>query len=225
MKIKILLFLLLLSAYNITKANGFSFPIAQHANIVTIDAALNEAKTLAEIKAVSVKMYQFIFTPFNDTCPPPKTLDYKALCADIGSKTKVPEKEQTFYEYTYEKRILQLACVNIGVDDEETTKSKVQLFWNKYKTNCKCDSVTFGVQNGNILKFALSQSHPQFIETLSAYGIDINFTDPADGLNLLDYVISEIERMKKLQNSENAVMVYERYKAGIIAIGGKSNKK
>lgn len=34
---------------------------------------------------------------------------------------------------------------------------------------------------------------PEVIETLvSTYDCDINFIDPADGLNLLDYINSEI---------------------------------
>lgn len=156
--------------------------------------------------------------------PEPTKSHYKLLCADIGTRTKVNSNEYEYYEYTYEKRILLLACVDVKVDDEETIKKKVQIFWNKYKKNCYCDSVTFGVQNGSILKFALAQNFPQVIETLADYGCDINFIDPADGLNLLDYVSGEIARLKKLQNSANTVMVYERYKDGIIGLGGKSNK-
>lgn len=180
---------------------------------------------MEEIKAVAVKMYGIVLENLGDTCLQPKPNVYKALCADIGSDSKVSSNEREYYEYTYEKRILLLACVNVKLDDEETIKKKVQLFWNKYKTNCVCDSITFGVQNGNILKFALSKSRPQVIETLTAYGCDINFIDPADGLNLLDYVTAEIARLKQLQNSSNSVMVYEQYKASIIGIGGKSNKK
>jgi len=161
----------------------------------------------------------------DNDCPPPAANDYKALCLDISSRAKVSAKEQAFYEYTYEKRVLQLACINLELDDEETIKNKVQLFWNKYKTNCKCDSVAFGLQNGNILKFALSQNMPSVIETLaSSYELDINFIDPADGLNLLDYVNGEIIRLKELINSEGTVKVYENYKAGIIGIGAKPSK-
>lgn len=219
-------FLLLMANSSFTaKANDFNYSILHNSKIAAIDAALNGANSFEEIKAVSLKMSRILFKNFNDTCPPPKSIDYKALCADIGSKAKVPEKEQEFYEYTYERRILQLACVNIGVDDEETTKRKLVLFWNKYKKNCKCDSVEFNVQNGNILKFAISQNMPTVIETLASYGLDINFIHPADGLNLLDYIIQQIGHLKKLLNSEGSIKVYEEYKAGVIGLGGKSNKK
>jgi hypothetical protein len=164
-------------------------------------------------------------TFLDNNCPPPKESDYKALCTDIGSRAKVTEKEFEYYEYTWEKRLFSFACVNVQIDNEETIKRKLQSFWNKYKTNCKCDSLTFGVQNGNILKFAFSQDMPSVIETLADYGLDINFIDPVDGLNLLDYVNAEISRMSQLQNSENSVMVYNRYRANIIGIGGKSSKQ
>ena len=157
--------------------------------------------------------------------PEPQESDYKLICAHIGVKAKAPLSEIEYYEYAYEKRILQLACVNIGVDNEETIKRKVQIFWNKYKKNFKCDSVDFPIQNGNILKFAISQNMPEVVETLSdTYGLDINFIDPADGLNLLDYINWEIARMKKLINSKGSIRVWEEYKAGVIGLGGKSNK-
>jgi hypothetical protein len=44
---------------------------------------------------------------------PPNEIDYKLLCDDIATKAKVIEKESEHYEYVYEKRILQLSCVNV----------------------------------------------------------------------------------------------------------------
>lgn len=158
--------------------------------------------------------------------PQPQEFDYKVLCAHIGTRAKASTKTKYFTEYAYEQKLLQMACFNLDLDDEEVAKKKLQIFWSNYKTSCKCDALSFQVQNGNLLKFALSQNMPEVIETLaSTYGCDINFIDPADGLNLLDYILSEISRLKKLQNSENSVKVYEEYKESIIGLGGKSNKK
>lgn len=160
----------------------------------------------------------------DNDCPPPKEIDYKLLCDDIATKAKVIEKESEHYEYVYEKRILQLSCVNVEIDDEETIKRKVQLFWNKYKINCKCDSVSFNVPNGNILKFSTSKN-TDFTENLVLiYDCDINFIDPADNRNLLDYVIDEIEKLKTTGASKSSVQVYERYRDIIISIGGKPSK-
>lgn len=216
----------MLSTNFAAKANEFNYSISYYAKITAIDVALNKVKSFEEINAVALKMYAIVCKNFNDTCLPPKTSDYKEICAHVATRAKAPLNEIQYYEYYYEKKIDEMACVNIGVDNEETVRKKLQSFWNKYKTSCKCDALSFGLPNGNFLKYALSQNMPEVIETLaSTYGLDINFIDPADGLNLLDYIIGEIERLKKLQNSKYAVKVYEDYKASVIGLGGKSNKK
>lgn len=159
------------------------------------------------------------------TCPAPKAIDYKALCADIGSKAKVPASEAEFYEYTYEKRMWTLSCANPTKDSEEKAKEKIAKMWSKYQKQFKCDSVDFGVQNGNVLKFSLSQNMPGVIETFaSTYGLDINFVDPADNMNVLDYVNSEIKRLTQLQNTSGIIAVYEQYKEALIGLGAKTSK-
>lgn len=203
--------------------NYASFNTAVKAAV--IDNELEQAKSFEELHNVIILMGDIMFKDYGDTCKEPKDIDYEALCLDIGTKTKAPIAEIEYYEYMYEKRILELSCVNVRSDDEETVKRKVQKWWNKYKTKCKCDSLDFGLSNGNLLKFALSQNFPEVIETLSStYGCDINFIDPVDGLNVLDYISKEISRLKRLINSEFAVKLYEEYKASVIGLGGKSNK-
>lgn len=193
--------------------------------LAVINNELEQAKTFNDLHIVLMKMGKIILMDWGDTCKDPKVSDFKALCADIGSRAKAPIADIEYFEYYYEKRILELSCVNLRTDDVENVKRKVQKWWNKFKTKCKCDSLSFGLSNGNLLKFALAQNYPDFVETLaSTYGCDINFIDPADGLNLLDYIIKEIARLKKLQNSASAVKVYEEYKATVIGLGGKSNK-
>jgi len=158
--------------------------------------------------------------------PEPQESDYKAICGGIAVRAKSSQNHSYWTEYWYEMKLLQMACFNLDVDDVEIAKKKLQIFWSKYKTSCKCDALDFGLPNGNLLKFALSQHMPDVIETLAdTYGLDINFTDPADGLNLLDYIIGEIERLKKLTNSAGSIKVYEDYKARVIGLGGKSNRK
>ena len=205
---------------------GKLFPSQSSAfQISHIDAKLEQATTYDDLKKILVLMSEFVML-VEDTCKKPTTSDFKRLCLDLSSRAKISDKDKELFTFMYEKRMWDLACVDIGIDSEETAKLKVQKWWNKYKTNCKCDSVAFGLQNGNYLKFALSQNMPEVIETIaSSYGGDINFIDPADGLNLLDYIIAEIARLKKLENSTNSVSVYEEYKATVIGLGGKSNKK
>ncbi len=227
MKFKILLLTYLIFATFSAKADHFNSTTQRYAKISLLDAALNSATTIEEIEAVSYKMYELIVGSFNDTCPPPNKHFYKAICGDIAARNKAPDGERQYYEYNYEKRIWEASCINIGIDDEETILKKLRIFWNKYKTKCTCDSLDFHIPNGNLLKFALSQKMPELIETLAdAYGLDINFIDPKDGMNLLDYVLSQISYYEKLPNGDGAgsVKVYEEYKTRIIDLGGKPSK-
>lgn len=159
-------------------------------------------------------------------CPPPKSWDYKVMCSDITTRSKVLFNGQDFFlEYRYEKRLWEIACADPLVDDFETAKKKIQVMWEKYKKQFTCDTLGFNVQNGSFLKFAISSSMPSVIETMaSTYELDINFIDPSDGKNLLDYVNGEIERRKNLVNGESAVAVYQRYKNSLILLGAKPSK-
>jgi hypothetical protein len=189
---------------------------------------INDKKNSADIWGLNkiIAFYEKDFNSISDIgVLAPTKRDAIALAADVGSKAKVPVQENIYYEYTYEKRLLQLAGVDVVVDSEETITKKVKSYWNRYKKRFIGNTVGFGLQNGNLLKFALSQNLPEVVETLaSTYECDINFIDPADGLNLLDYINSEITRMKKQNNSEGTVAIYEKYKSGVIGLGGKPSK-
>lgn len=158
-------------------------------------------------------------------CPPPVRWKYISICNDITTRSKVPLNERDYYEYRYEKQLWEMACADPLVDDFETAKKKIQAMWEKYKKQFTCDTLGFNVQNGSFLKFAISSSMPSVIETLaSTYELDINFIDPSDGKNLLDFVNSEIERRKNLVNGESAVALYQRYKDALIMLGAKPSK-
>jgi hypothetical protein len=133
----------------------------------------------------------------------PAVSDFKAICSDISARTKAPANESESYEFYYEKRIWELSCANPGTDDEKTANAKINKMWNKYKKDFKCDTLDFALSNGNILKFSLSQKMPEVIETLAGtYGLDINFVDPKDNMNVLDYVNNEIKKLSQLPNNE-----------------------
>jgi hypothetical protein len=161
----------------------------------------------------------------NDTIPHLKNSDVKMMFADIVVKSKVTGTAMDTVEYTYEKRWWDMAGAKMGIDNEETAKKKIQLWWDKYKTSCTFSTVGFNVENGNILKYAVCQSFLDFIETMVLnYDLDINFIDPADNRNLLDYVNDEIERLKHDGVSKTSVEVYNRYRLKLIALGAKTSK-
>jgi len=155
-------------------------------------------------------------------CPPPTINDYKAICAHIATRAKDNQNNYYFTDYAYEKKLLQMSCADLDLDSEEIVKKKLQFFWNKYKTKCKCDSLDFILSNGNILKYALSQKMPEVIENLAdTYGLNINFIDPADGLNLLDWINKE---MKSPNNTKDNIKYWEEVRTRVIDVGGKPSK-
>ena len=229
MKYSLISFLLLFLCYTLNAKPGFKNVNSSSSNqlieskILEIDHELDEAISVNDFQKLALHILEFI--NLNDTCPEPKPHNFKLICGDLVTKAKVPIEEMEFFEYIYEKRLLQMACVNIGVDNEETIKKKIQFWWNKYKTHCKCDSTTFSVPNGNILKFALSQREEGFIEMLvENYNLDINFIDPADNLNLLDYQNVEISKRKTDGSSKATIELYEKVRSRLISLGAKSSK-
>ena len=230
MKFKLPFFALLLSLicyFNSEAADlknmHASFTTASKVSV--IDKKLEQAKSFKELHNVLVMMGDIVLKEYGDTCKPPTPADIRRFCGDLVTKAKVIGEETNFYEYQYEKNLWRMACVNIGVDSEETAIKKIQAWWLKYKLWCKQESTTFSVLNGNILKFAISQRHPQFVETLAeTYGLDINFIDPADGKNVLDYLNEEIANRRVDGSSATTIAIYEGYKRILVRVGAKSSK-
>ena len=163
---------------------------------------------------------------YKDTLPKGWSDDQlkKLWCGDLATKEKVEGTATDTVEYIYEQRLWEMSGAKMGVDNEENAKKKIQLWWNKNKTKCNCSTVGF-IPNGNILKFALAQSLPSFVEALVLnYELDINFIDPVDSRNVLDYINDEIERLKKGSFSKSSIEVYESYKESLIGLGAKPSK-
>lgn len=191
---------------------------------IVIDANEETSEILTCFKKIKFPLSVFNEVTENAVIAPTE-FDCKALCGDIGSRTKAPQEEIEYYQFYYEKRLWELAGVNSKVDSEAEIIRKVGILWKKYKKRFKCDSLEFGVQNGNILKFAISMNMFQVVELLgSAYSLDINFTDPADNMNLLEYLNSEVSRLSLQQNTKGSIGLLKDYIEIVINLGGKSKR-
>lgn len=210
---------------NIHPLSNTALENAFKCKIGEIDQRIQNAYSREELQKVADAIVALMNCSAKDTCLEPEVKDFQSWCADITMRTRAPKSEREYFEYHYEKRLWKMACVEIGIDNEETVKKKIQLFWNKYKTKCKCDSLGFGIQHGNFLKFAVAMNMLEVLDTfVMTYGLDINFIDPADNRNLLDYINAEIDRSKKLENSDSKIALYQQYKESIISLGGKPSK-
>lgn len=183
------------------------------------------AKSTTQLQTIVKQIALLAAEELRDTCREPKNSDFKSFCSDITTKAKASGSKTDTVEYVYEQRLWEVACAVMGVDDLETAKIKIQKWWNKYKTKCKCDSLGFNLPNGNLLKFSIAQSMPDFMDKIvSTYGLDINFKDPADGKNVLDYLNDEIEKYKKTGVSQSSIKIYEDYRVSLIKLGAKPSK-
>lgn len=204
---------LLMLSFLLTTAT--SYAAEQHKECAADDTVTAQASAVLK---VAEKMEA-------DGCPKkPAASDFKLICADIATRAKAPETEISFYEYSYEKRIWDLSCATPSKDSEDVAKLKIGKMWNKYKKDFKCDSLDFGLSNGNVLKYSLSQKMPEVIETLAdTYGLDINFIDPKDNMNILDYVDAEIKKLNQQPNNAASLKVYNEYRTRLIDLGAKSS--
>ena len=124
-------------------------------------------------------------------CPEPERVDYAQICS--YSKDQKRAIEPSNLTYLFEQKILEMSCVNLKNDSQETIIQKVNCMWNKYKSNFSCDSLGFSIPNGNILKFTLNFNFADFIYYMGDYyNVDFTFVDPADGKTLLEYLDKEI---------------------------------
>ena len=207
-------FSLLLLSFNSKAADKNYTSFITAVTVAEIDNELEQAKTFNDLKIIVLQMYMLIERSFGDSiCPPPNSSFYKGICADVALRILVPASEKEYYEYYYEKRIFEASCIDVRVDDDETIKGKLKVFWNKFHSKCKCDSLDFNLSNSNFLKYALSQKMPDVIETfVPIYGLDITFIDPADGKTLQQYVENTLSEKIIIQGPNHPfVKMYREY--------------
>jgi hypothetical protein len=90
-----------------------------------------------------------------------------------------------------------MSCAKEGVDDMETARKKIPCMWNKNRKFFSCDYPGMMVPKGNITKFSLEASFPDFLITAAKdYKLDMNFKDPQDDRTILDFVRDKIIQMK-----------------------------
>ena len=97
--------------------------------IIEDDIDNNEASTLEQLNKVTREILTFISNCVADSCPEPKVADFMALCGDISTRAKVTGTATDTVEYRYEQRLWHLACAKMGVDDENSARRKIQLWW------------------------------------------------------------------------------------------------
>ncbi len=120
-------------------------------------------------------------------------VDFAKLCS--YSKDKKRSEVGPPFTFLFEDILAKMACVDLKKDSKETMIRKINCMWNKYRTKCKCDSLGFGVPNGNIAKYVINFNFPDWYFIMKDnYGLDFNYIDPADGKTLYEWLKQEISK-------------------------------
>jgi len=139
----------------------------------------------------------FVFSqtaePETSPCPNPKKL--RAMCGMVGDWTKDFEP-QGKYEYLYQRRFLEAACVDLEKDSKEEISKKISQVWIENEDKFICNNTQFDVGNGNIIKFAVVKNFDTFIFDIIDWKVNLNKVDETDGRTVLDYVKYQMEKAK-----------------------------
>src|SRR5690606_25399298 len=109
-----------------------------------------------------------------EPCPNPKKL--RAMCEMVGDWTKDSEP-QGKYEYLYQRRFLEAACVDLEKDSKEEMSKKISRVWKENEDKLICNNTQFEMGNGNIIKFAIDKSFDTFVFDVIDWKVNLNKVD------------------------------------------------
>lgn len=109
------------------------------------------------------------------------------LCLSIDQR-KEDAKPTKKIKYRSQRLVLEGACVDVEKDSDEVIAQKVSAMWKENQKMLYCNSLTFDVQFGNVIKFAINYLDEPFLESVIAWKVDLNYVDEKDGRTVLDYV-------------------------------------
>lgn len=108
------------------------------------------------------------------------------MCLYIGDHGKDPNPTKDI-KYKFQRLVLEGACVDLEKDSPEVINKKVAAMWKEHEKTLYCNSLTFDVQYGSVIKFAVQYIFDDYIKQVANWEIDLNHVD-RDGQTLLDYV-------------------------------------
>lgn len=124
-----------------------------------------------------------------DSCPTAKPLRNICLLVENDSITEENNDKK------YRKRLYDAACTSI-TEQPKIRSEKVKTMWEKLEDRMVCNTIGFDVENGNLIKFAVSVLNDDFIDDVIYWKINLNKIDRSDDATVLDYVKKRIEYVK-----------------------------
>jgi hypothetical protein len=120
------------------------------------------------------------------------------MCLYIGDHAKDPNPSKDI-KYKFQRLVLEGACVDQEKDSPEVVNKKVAAMWKEQEKMLYCNALTFEVQYGSVIKFAVQYNFDAYIEQVAEWQIDLNHVDKTDGMTVLDYVKMKSDQSEALR--------------------------
>jgi len=114
--------------------------------------------------------------------------DFQEFCNDIGLGFEPDNKEK--FDTKFEERLWEVSGADPQTASDREAKTKINKMWDRHKLDFKC-----GTMGRSILKYLIEGNVIGWLTRLAnKYELDINFVDPRDNQNVLEYLNQEIKR-------------------------------
>lgn len=133
----------------------------------------------------------------------------RGICAAVSNRdqtTKEPQK----YPYRYQRKIFEASCVDMYRDSDEEIARKVSAMWAKNADKLTCTDVSFNVEKGSIIKYAVNAKFDKFIwDVVISWKVDLNRVDESDNKTVLDYTQGQIIQFEGLATEQTLKSYYD----------------
>lgn len=113
---------------------------------------------------------------------------FRQLMCFYASRFDKDPKPTKNIKYKFQRLVLEGACVDPEKDSQEVINKKVAAMWKEQEKMLYCNSLTFDIRDGNVIKYAVQYIFDDYIEQVAEWNIDLNYVDKIDGMTVLDYV-------------------------------------
>ena len=151
-------------------------PLISWADDICVDPATNPLSELEKVAGAVTA---------DDECPNARPL--RGIC------NHVIEPDNYDGESSHTVKLKQAACVSKG-DSPEIEGKKVREMWSKYEDKLVCDTISFSITGGNIIKATVMTENRDFLNTLVRWNVNFNRVDPADNRTVLDYIKDQLDK-------------------------------
>lgn len=138
-------------------------------------------------------------------------LGFNNLCSVIDNHKK-DDNPDVPWVYLYQTKIYSAAGVT-KLDSAEVRDRKAAKLWGNHLQHMTCNASTFNVQNGSLLKFAISSKLDSFVSDAARWKGNLNRVDVSDNRTVLDYVLSERDRVSTPALKQKMTIYYDRLRA------------